>query len=127
MKDWIKVVSEIERIAEEYMRPWDGKDITTIPKEIRGYREIFAKAVMAVETLCPTSAVEVEPLAVLADRKGYGVHAYRYDQMGDIYISLSKGHRNNWVKRWNAPTYAECEAKVRAYLKGLPDQKGETK
>lgn len=62
-----------------------------------------------------------EPLAVLADRKGYGVHVYREDQVGDVYIRLSKGYRDNWITRYYEKTYALAEAKAREYLSALPD------
>ena len=73
--------------------------------------------------------VEVEPLAVLADRKGYYIS--RIDGNGEdshrweigMFQFTEEGEEVNW-KGFEAPTYAECEAKARAYLNGLPDAAG---
>ena len=75
------------------------------------------------------SAVAVEPLAVLADRKGYYIS--RIDGNGEdshrweigMFQFTEEGEEVNW-KGFEAPTYAECEAKARAYLNGLPDAAG---
>lgn len=44
-----------EQEAAHAMVRWDGKDITRIPKDIQGYRAIFAAAVVALEPAlhCP--------------------------------------------------------------------------
>ena len=76
------------------------------------------------------SAVAVEPLAVLADRKGVSVEItppsfYQTEGEGwDIGVAVPW---EGMLYPFDSPTYAECEAKARAYLNGLPDSptKGE--
>jgi hypothetical protein len=85
-------------------------------------REVFAKY-----RSIRASAVAVEPLAVLADRKGVSVEItppsfYQTEGEGwDIGVAVP------WegiLYPFDSPTYAECEAKARAYLNGLEDRKG---
>ena len=71
--------------------------------------------------------VEVEPLAVLADRKGVSVEItppsfYQTEGEGwDIGVAVPW---EGMLYPFDSPTYAECEAKARAYLNGLPDAAG---
>lgn len=76
-----------------------------------------------------TFKAEQEPLAVLADRKGW-------------WVSRAKHFEDRWVLNFDcetldiwtkcedlakpivSKTYAECEAKARAYLNGLTDAAG---
>ena len=79
---------------------------------------------------CPlASAVAVEPLAVLADRKGVSVEI----TPPSFYQTEGEGWEIGVAVPWegmlypfDSPTYAECEAKAREFLAGLPD-KGEPK
>ena len=66
-----------------------------------------------------------EPLAGLADRKGVSVEItppsfYQTEGEGwDIGVAVP------WegvLYPFDSPTYAECEAKARAFLAGLPDR-----
>jgi len=90
-------------------------------------REVFAKY-----RSIRASAVEVEPLAVLADRKGYeAVNIIPPTGVVKEWdIELLRGYEDGdgveLEKTITAPTYAECEAQARAYLEGLED-KGEPK
>jgi len=74
----------------------------------------------------PTPAKD-EPLAVLADRKGFG--RIQYDAYTDgqksIYITENEKEDKELIteKEFYAPTYAAAEAKARAYLESL-DVKG---
>ena len=74
--------------------------------------------------------VEVEPLAVLADSKGYeAVNIIPPTGVVKEWdIELLRGYEDGdgveLEKTITAPTYAECEAKARAYLNGLPDAAG---
>ena len=68
------------------------------------------------------SAVEVEPLAVLAVRKGWPrIHITEF--RGLWYISLWEYMATNPATKepFSGKSHAECEAKARAYLNGLPD------
>ena len=78
-----------------------------------------------------TEAKQDEPLAVLADRKGFKGVVFERSNDGAIgpreyycspFTSLPDGG-NEW---FDSPTYAGAESKARAYLNTLPD-KGETK
>ena len=78
--------------------------------------------------------VEVEPLACLADRKGYFISVMWTEIRNGIkeYCTQIKEIHEDFLGdayTYFAPTYAECEAKARAFLAGLPDRptKGEGK
>ena len=64
---------------------------------------------------------EVEPLAVVSGKSGFSVRIGTNEKFV-WFISLRKGH--NTREQITAPTYAECEAKARAYLESLDDVKG---
>lgn len=69
---------------------------------------------------------EKEPLAVLADRKGFG--CVRFDTYTDGTKSVYLLNANGVIqeKEFHAPTYAEAETLARQYLESLPDAtKGE--
>ena len=72
-----------------------------------------------------TPAESPEPLAVLADRKGVSVEI----TPPSFYQTEGEGWDIGVVVPWegmlypfDSPTYAECEAKARAYLNGLKDK-----
>ena len=71
-----------------------------------------------------------EPLAVLADRKGYeAVNIIPPTGVVKEWdIELLRGYEDGdgveLEKTITAPTYAECEAKARSYLNGLTDAAG---
>ena len=75
---------------------------------------------------CPLSHAvpvkEVEPLAVLADRKGKSLlYVGPYYTCKWVITISNDGLNGNCVV---APTYPACEAKARAYLESLEDVKG---
>ncbi|MCK9598164.1 MAG: hypothetical protein M0R06_03925 [Sphaerochaeta sp.] len=71
------------------------------------------------------SAVEVEPLACLADRKGQHIGWTNLTKKGwVIVLSELKGPSQYGYDFWG-DTYAECEASAREFLAGLPDKGGE--
>ena len=84
---------------------------------------------------CPlASAVEVEPLAELAHKKGFSSISFQRDwecePLGikdgiwhySLYMHQSHLGRKPLSKGFS--TYAECEAKARSYLNGLTDAAG---
>ena len=79
--------------------------------------------------ICPLSRAvpvkEVEPLAVLADRKGCGLEIYTIG--GGWQIELwgnSISTQEMGIKPFTDPTYKICEQSARAYLEGLDDKGG---
>ncbi|MCK9598161.1 MAG: hypothetical protein M0R06_03910 [Sphaerochaeta sp.] len=67
--------------------------------------------------------VEVEPLAVLADRKGYFLSMVCCEKATNCWmIGVSKWNSSKPTEYIYGKPYAECEAKARAYLNGLPDK-----
>jgi hypothetical protein len=74
-----------------------------------------------------------EPLAVLADRKGWYVQdilpPIKACPGWEINLCSKEMNKESVYDEVNcdAPTYAECEAKARQYLNGLDDVKGEKK
>ena len=69
--------------------------------------------------------VEVEPLAELADRKGVSVEITPpsfYQTEGEEWNIDIAVPWEGMLYPFDAPTYAECEAKARAYLNGLKDK-----
>ena len=89
-------------------------------------------AIEIIRKYRPVKAHPVEPLAVLADRKGYSIKqierfAPNLPVPEEWYISIETegldvmGCPNG--KIFTAPTHAACEAKARAYLDTLPDTK----
>ena len=70
-----------------------------------------------------------EPLAVLADRKGYVISRIDGRSDGDYKWAIGmtfqdeEGNEGKW-KGFEAPTYAAAEAKARKYLESLPDKEG---
>jgi len=69
-----------------------------------------------------TPAESPEPLAVLADKKSFEVEIGKTKTLGGV----TKWAINFWQGGIRTPfygsTYAECEAKARAYLNGLKDK-----
>jgi len=67
-------------------------------------------------------SVEVEPLAVLADKKSFEVEIGKTKTLGGV----TKWAINFWQGGIRTPfygsTYTEAEAKARAFLSGLPDK-----
>jgi hypothetical protein len=70
-----------------------------------------------------TPVKEDEPLAVIADRKGFNVECHRATSE-DWRIILFQYIRGEEISSHISPTYAGAEAATRAYLVTLPD-KGE--
>ena len=69
--------------------------------------------------------VEVEPLAELADRKGVSVEITPpsfYQTEGEEWNIDIAVPWEGMLYPFDAPTYAECEAKARKFLAGLPDR-----
>ena len=65
--------------------------------------------------------VEVEPLAVLADRKGYEILWICHESNEWCICMTDKASTPPpGSELFKGPTYAECEAKARAFLAGLP-------
>jgi len=62
-----------------------------------------------------------EPLAVLADRKGFFIRyiAFAFSK----WIIWINGDKNPIREQFCDLTYAACESKARAYLESLPDAK----
>ena len=76
----------------------------------------------------PSRHAADEPLAVLADRKGYAVYSNKRIRkpVRDFpwHISLTFIKSTNERKSFYCDTYAEAESKAKAYLNGLEDRKG---
>ena len=75
--------------------------------------------------VCPLSHAvpvkEVEPLAVLADRKGFSsIDTVKVGPVFSIRIKFKTGG----FKIFEALAYEACEQSASAYLKGLEDVKG---
>ena len=89
----------------------------------RGLQEVCSGVLDVCDKLDRHSKVE-EPLAVLADRKG--ILRFQYDVYGDntwsIYLNKDEENGHWTEKEFYSSTYAECEAKARAYLEGLDDK-----
>ena len=74
----------------------------------------------------------VEPLAVLAARKGFayiytdGYHKRNKFEVTEISIfeSITEGGSTSGEYCFHAQSYAEAESKARAYLEGLDDKGG---
>ena len=74
-----------------------------------------------------------EPLAVVAAKKGYHISREANRELTKIVGGKIVGTEKDWIinlspdiyendpEFFTAPTYAEAEAKARAYLAGLPD------
>ena len=77
----------------------------------------------------PVPSLPVEPLAVLADRKGYfiaridgnGEDSHKWD-IG-MFQFTEEGEEVNW-KGFEAPTYEAAELAARAFLSSLKDKEG---
>ena len=72
---------------------------------------------------CDKCGCETERLAVLADRKGCSVEytgpAFYADQGNPWEVNVVLPTIGD-CHSFEAPTYAECEAKARQYLEALP-------
>jgi len=75
------------------------------------------------EILSRATPAKDEPLAVLADRKGWWLSRSRHypDRWVLNFDSLNPDYYGPLDKPIIAPTYAAAEAKARAYLESLPD------
>lgn len=127
MNKLIKELKDIDQMTCQAMKEWDGVDIAKVPKEYHGYRAILAKV---DQILSRHEAEQEEPLAVLADRKGYVIsHWGRYESEGCNpiagWVISMYGHGED-MKTFRYHTNYEAESQARAYLMGLPD-KGESK
>ena len=94
-------------------------------REMDDYREEIRR--LKEELSCHAAKVE-EPLAVLADRKGYFISVMWTEIREEIKqycIQIKQVHKDFLGEAYTyfAPTYAECEAKARQYLNGLTDKK----
>ena len=77
---------------------------------------------------CDKCGCESESLAVFADQHGWFLKDVMYFQVAltwSICLCRKQSSVNyESFKQIEARTYAECEAKARAYLEGLEDVKG---
>ena len=64
-----------------------------------------------------------EPLAVLADRKGYGVVYQNYAAYRQVRLFAQLSFHGGDVL-YTGKTYPEAELKARQYLESLPDREG---
>lgn len=106
---------------------WDKKAGKTTYEEMCEKIKEYGRREEQITNPTPTKAVE--PLEVLADRKGF--RGVVYDQSNDgavgkkrYYCTPYKSHPDGGDNDFCAPTYALAEAKARAYLEALPDVKG---
>ena len=77
---------------------------------------------------CEKCGCESESLALLADRKGFKGVVYDRTNDGAVgpkmyYCTPFKTHPDGGDESFEAPTYADCEAKARAWLNGQKDKK----
>lgn len=97
--------------------------------EFSMFSEIAGELSALLKELGPIPAKTEEPLAVLADRKGYDIQvtgpSFGQIRTGGIWVI---GITNLYPKceEFVGPTYAAAESAARKYLEGLPD-KGESK
>lgn len=130
----VKDLEEIKLRMEAFFGPdGDPPEDTGEFRELKGaikmmeyvLRSLDESSHEATEPLAkkPDWLTGKEPLAVLADRKGVRkittrIDAYLRDSWSiDIWC-------NGRMFQFFAPTYAECEAKARAYLGELDNVKG---
>ena len=125
-----KIWSECEGLGERYITANSGGGIGIC---VGG--SVIVKSVEQWHAL--SSAVEVEPLAELAHKKGFSSISFQRDwecePLGikdgiwhySLYMHQSHLGRKPLSKGFS--TYAECEAKARSYLNGLPDAGKEDK
>ena len=100
---------------EKWLDDEIGNDV--YPKQ---YRTHLMRVRAKYRTLA--SAVEVEPLAVIGQRHARYVQFVWNDVRWFCHITDGGG---DIIKIINGPTYAECEAKARAYLNGPPPARGQ--
>ena len=117
-----RYISTAEDEWEKTDNPVDLSAATVAKIMLNKYRELRA------------SAVEVEPLAELAHKKGFSSISFQRDwecePLGikdgiwhySLYMHQSHLGRKPLSKGFS--TYAECEAKARSYLNGLTDAAG---
>jgi len=97
--------------------------------ELDGYEE-DGPVMTIISRLSRHAAKVEEPLAVLADRKGWYVQdilpPIKACPGWEINLCSKEMNKESVYDKVNcdAPTYAECEAKARAYLEGLDGVKG---
>ena len=101
----------VKKLVDSYHDGCGCEFCRSVEKEIKSVVKILSRHADKVE----------EPLAVLADRKGRSIYGI-YELGGLWRINISLGERAG-SKSFKEETYAECEAKARAYLMGLPDLK----
>jgi hypothetical protein len=80
----------------------------------------------AISRHTPKPAEPVEPLAVLADRKGLSVYWIKRTKTHWCIILCTENYRV-YVKQgidFSGATYDEAEQSARAYLSSLPDKMG---
>lgn len=117
--------------VEEPKAPAGLEDLLDMVRSVMATQHDAEALIMALERVeRALSRYEAEdPLAVLADRKGLcmgHIGAHKNAKWGIMLISTSLWSKGNGATFF-APTYAECEAKARAYLNGLPDTGKEPK
>jgi hypothetical protein len=115
-------MDEYEKFLEKHITTCDHIDIGT------GRRAMLDMALNEYRAFKAKDKAE-EPLAVLADRKGWWLARARH--FNDRWVlNLDCETLDIWTKCEDlakpivAPTYPECEAKARAFLMGLPDREG---
>ena len=89
---------------------------TQTHKPVIGFRQALNQVREILSKYRPIKALPVEPLALLADRKGVIMEE-------PTPTGISNEIRISIEKRIIAYSYAACEAKAKEYLTGLPDKK----
>lgn len=129
-----KTIAEFRTFCDNYIEAaeteWEKTDspvdlaAATVAKILKmKFNEILSRAV---------PVKEVEPLAVLAARKGFayiytdGYHKRNKFEVTEISIfeSITEGGSTSGEYCFHAQSYAEAESKARAYLEGLDDKGG---
>jgi hypothetical protein len=124
-----EILSRFKPSSEEGLR--DGIEVMLKHYKENGVQEVGLDVIgKIVELSHPADKVE-EPLAVLADRKGWDntkakfYKGLRIGHSQSVFISIyGKGRNASATNQFWGATYAECEAKARAYLESLPDKEG---
>jgi hypothetical protein len=122
-----KLVEELRGLIRHPKEPVDISGVDGITcAYLNGQKAMYDMFHDEINAILSRHAKVEEPLAVLADRKGYVITRIDGKSDGDyrwaigIRFQDEEGIEGNW-KGFEAPTYAAAEAKARAYLEGLDD------
>ena len=118
-EELIRELRELDTLVCSRMKQWDGVDIARIPKEFRGYREIFAKldGIITRHSVAETQ----EPLAVDII-KGLLTWCESGIPNPPDHSCGPEGNCDDECVAWAYLT--KDIQKARAYLASLPDTKG---